>query len=77
MFVEQQVIVAEVRPRYMPMEVLGLQVKRKEICEQCIERARDVSRRLCAEDGRRADLGAAGRNTVSFKCSVLMMLHDV
>jgi hypothetical protein len=42
--------------------VLGLEVRRKEICDRCVERAGDVARRLCAEDGRRGDLGAAGRN---------------
>src|SRR6266566_3639780 len=36
---EEEVIIAEVGARYMPMEVLGLQVKRKHIGDQNIERA--------------------------------------
>ena len=39
LLVEEEVIIAEVGARYMPMEVLGLQVKRKHIGDQNIERA--------------------------------------
>ena len=53
LFVQQQVIVAKMRSRNMPMEILGLQVKRKEIGEQCVEGAGNVASGLGAEAGRR------------------------
>ena len=42
--IEQQVIVAEMRPTHVPMEVLGLQIQREYIGEDCVHAGRDVPR---------------------------------
>jgi len=53
LLVEEEMVVAEVGAGDMPMEILGLQVKRKEIGEQCVEGAGNVASGLGAETGRR------------------------
>src|SRR5215467_14844520 len=52
MVVEEEMIVAEVGTGYMPMEILGLQVKRKHIGEQDIERAGNLRHGVGAQVGR-------------------------
>ena len=42
MLVEQEMIVAKMRAGHVPMEILGLQVKRKHVGEQNIQRAGEV-----------------------------------
>src|SRR5262249_11230305 len=49
LFIEQQVKVAKVRSRYMPMEVLGLQVKSEYVCEQYVQSAGNVGRRVSGQ----------------------------
>ena len=44
LLVEQQVVVAEVRPRHMPVEVLGLHVQCEHVGEQGGERAGNIAR---------------------------------
>ena len=48
-------VVAEVRARHVPVEVLRLQVEREHIGEQRVERAGDVARGVGAEVGRRRE----------------------
>src|SRR5215813_14204060 len=55
LLVEEEMIVAEVRAGYVPMEILGLQVKRKHIGEQDIERAGDLRHGVGAQVGRRIE----------------------
>ena len=38
-FIEKQVIIPEVVPAHVPVKILGLQVKREHICEDCVQRA--------------------------------------
>jgi hypothetical protein len=59
LLVEQQVQVAETRTRHMPMEILGLQVKRERIGEQGVEFGRDVAGGVCAEAGGCMQIGFA------------------
>src|SRR5436190_752980 len=49
---EQQVVVAEMRPRHVPMEVLGLHLEREYVCEQRVQRAGDVLSCSLAQAGR-------------------------
>src|SRR6516165_7463437 len=51
LLVEQQMIVAEMRTADMPMEILGLEIKRKRIRKQGVERTRDIAARIRAEIG--------------------------
>lgn len=44
LLVEQQVIVAKMWPAYMPMEILGLEIERKTVCEDAVERGGDIFR---------------------------------
>ena len=55
LFVEQEVVIAEVRPRYVPVEVLGLQVQREHVGEQDGERAGDIPRRGRSQIRRRIE----------------------
>jgi hypothetical protein len=55
LLVEHEMVVAEVGARYMPMEILGLQVKRKHIGEQNIERPGDLRHGVGAQVGRRIE----------------------
>jgi hypothetical protein len=55
LFVEEQMIVAEVRARHMPVEIFGLQVKRKHVGEQDIERAGNLRHGVGAQVGRRIE----------------------
>ena len=34
LFIEQEVVVAEVRPTHVPVEVFGLQIKDEDVCQQ-------------------------------------------
>src|SRR6266568_6974112 len=52
LLVEQQVVVAKMRPRHVPMEVLGLHVERKYVGEQRVQRAGDVLRCALAQAAR-------------------------
>ena len=51
LLVEQQVEVAEVRPRHVPVEVLGLEIEREGVGEERGEAGGDVAHRLVAEVG--------------------------
>ena len=53
LLVEEQVVVAEMRPAHVPMEILGLEVEREGVGEQRVERAGDVAAGIVAEIGRR------------------------
>src|SRR6266478_9069764 len=61
LLVEEEVIVAEMGPRYMPMEVLGLQVKREHVSEQDVERAGNFRHGVGAQVGGRVEPGEAQR----------------
>ena len=52
LLVEHQVVVAEMRPADMPMEILGLEIEREHIGEQRVERAGDIAAGIVAEIGR-------------------------
>src|SRR5262245_47974989 len=41
--IEQQMVIAEVRPGNVPMKVLGLQIKREHVRQQPVERAGNVA----------------------------------
>src|SRR5471032_1664274 len=49
LLVEQQVIVAEMRPAHMPMEVLGLEIDREHIRQKWAQRSRYVTGRIGCE----------------------------
>ena len=49
LLVEQQVVIAEMRPGNVPVEVLRLQVEREDVGEQHVQRGREVLGRLGAE----------------------------
>src|SRR5262245_13141475 len=53
------------RTRHMPMEVLGLHVQREHVCEQRVERARQIFRRVAAEIGWRVERRLAALFRVS------------
>src|SRR6516164_2486814 len=55
LLVEEEMVIAEVRAGYVPMEILGLQVKRKHIGEQNIERAGNLQHGIGAQVGRRIE----------------------
>src|SRR5471032_2053653 len=52
LLVEQQVIVAEMRPAHMPVEVLGLEIDREHIRQEWAQRSRYVTGRV-GRDARR------------------------
>ena len=39
MFIEKQVIIAEVMPAHMPVKIFRFQVQREHICKDCVHRA--------------------------------------
>jgi hypothetical protein len=51
LIVEQQVIVAEMRARYVPVEILGLDVKRVDVGQQDVEGAGEILGRVGAKIG--------------------------
>jgi hypothetical protein len=51
LFVEQEMIVTKMRPRYMPVEILRLQVKREHVRQEDIECDRDVPDGIWPEVG--------------------------
>ena len=53
LFVEQQVVVAKVRATHVPVKVLGLQVQREDIGQDCIRGAGEISRGTSLQIGRR------------------------
>ena len=57
-------IIAEVGAGHMPMEVLGLQVKRKHIGEENIERAGNLRHGIGAQVGRRIERGDPQRGGI-------------
>jgi hypothetical protein len=59
--VEHEMVIAEMLPREMPMEVLGLDIEGEQICQQTGQGAGNVSRRLRAEVGRRVQRGVSER----------------
>jgi hypothetical protein len=56
LLVEQQVVIAEVWTRHVPVEVLGLQIEREGIGHQCPQRRGDVLDRIGTQFGRRLEL---------------------
>src|SRR5207245_10612055 len=74
--VEEQVIVAEMRAGHMPMEVLGLEIKREHVREQEIERARNFRHGVGAQVGRRIEPGEAqGCRFVCFGHFYLLLMQ--
>jgi hypothetical protein len=65
LFVEEEMIVAEVRAGHMPMEILGLQIERKHVGEQDIERGGNLWNRIGAQVGRRIERCKPQRGGVS------------
>src|SRR6185437_13193888 len=59
LLVQQQVIVAEMRSADMPVEILGLQVKGKDVGQECVERAGNVAAGIVAQAGGRGERGFA------------------
>src|SRR5262249_31449041 len=57
LFVEEEMIVAEVRAGHMPMEIFGLQVKCKHDGKQDIERAGNLRHGVGTQVGRRVERG--------------------
>ena len=45
LFIQEQVIVAEMRPAHVPVKVLGLQVESENVCRDGIQRSSNVFRR--------------------------------
>src|SRR6516162_3566781 len=64
LLVEEEMVVTEVRARHMPMEILGLQIKRKHIGEQDIERAGNLRHGVGAQVGRRIERGDPQRSGI-------------
>jgi hypothetical protein len=44
LFIQKQMVIAEVRSRHVPVEVLGLDVERKGVRKQQVQRRRYVTR---------------------------------
>jgi hypothetical protein len=59
LFVEQQVIIAEIRARNVPMEILDLNVERKQVGEKQVQCGRDVAGGVFREVGRSFKRGDA------------------
>jgi hypothetical protein len=53
LFVQQQVIIAEVRPAHVPVEVLGLQVEREHVRQDSVHGSGDIPTRLWSQVGGR------------------------
>jgi hypothetical protein len=51
LLVQHQMIVAKVRARHVPVEVLGLQVERQHVRQEDVERTGDVAHRIGLEIG--------------------------
>src|SRR5262249_13484026 len=64
LLVEEEMIVAEVRAGYVPMEILGLQVKRKHVGEHEIERAGNLRHGVGAQVGRRIERSDPQRGSI-------------
>ena len=45
-FIEKQMIIAEVMPAHMPVKIFRFQVQSEHICKDCVHRAGDVLRRF-------------------------------
>ncbi|MNT35183.1 hypothetical protein D3C72_1712020 [compost metagenome] len=66
LFVQQRVIITEMRTGNMPVEILGLDVEREDIRQQRGQRSGDVAARFSAKVGRRCEwklavFGGCGR----------------
>jgi hypothetical protein len=61
LLVQHQVVVAKVRPRHVPVEVLGLQVQREGVGQQGRQATTDVAARFGAERGGRVQGRLAAR----------------
>ena len=51
LFIKQQMVVAEVRPAHVPVEILSLQVKREHVRQDGVHRRRDVIGRRRSQVG--------------------------
>ena len=71
LLVEQQVVVAEMRPADVPMEILGLHIERKRVSQQPVERLRDLLDGFVRQIGRRVQ--ARGR-FARFELSHLLLV---
>jgi hypothetical protein len=61
LLVEHLVVVAEVRPRHVPVEVLGLEIEREHVGQQRRERARQIGGGVGGQGGGRIQNGLAAR----------------
>jgi len=43
LIVEQQVVIAKMRTRHVPMKVLGFEIEREHVGQQCIERCGNIA----------------------------------
>jgi len=59
LLVQQQVIIAKMRARHVPVEILGFQVQREGIRQQRVQRTRDIARRIGAQAVARIKRGLA------------------
>ncbi len=57
LLVEHQMIVAEMPAADVPVEILGLQVERKGVCDQRVDRRRNLFHRLWRQIGWRIEVG--------------------
>ena len=57
LFVQHQVVVAEVRPADVPMEILGLEIEREGVGQQTVQRLRNLGDGLLGKIGRRVEFG--------------------
>ena len=57
LFVEQKMVISEVRATHVPVKVLRLQVKRERIGKQSVERSRNFLNRCGLEVGRGVEIG--------------------
>ena len=57
LLVEQQVVVAEMRPADVPVEILGLEIEREGIGQDAVQRLGNLGDRLVVEVGRGVEFG--------------------
>src|SRR5215471_7596755 len=76
LLVEEEMIVAEVGAGHMPMEILGLQVKRKHVGEQDIERAGDLRHGVGPQVGRRFERSDPQRGGILCFRHLYLLLTD-
>ena len=61
LFVEQKVVIAEMRPAHVPVKILGLEVEREGVCQQAVERGGDGLHGSGVEIGRGIELRGLAR----------------